>query len=317
MTSTATTAEQYEQVHQAIVEVAVRCDGAQSLDGQGFSGVDTKFGRRIAAVPFDQWTEDVCQEAAHIILKYRQQVLAWTDGRIDVGKLPIVIEAQGWSTNYAGRNQARTYEKAAQAKANRKVDAADGQLFVTWARDPEFDALLTAVKGIPGRRWDRARKVNQVRASEELDAFIDSFDFTVTDAARALLEAPRKAPEPVYHITLDPQARRKVVIDTPYNPAIVDAVRSLPGRAWDAANKVNRADAHPAVLSFAERFGLNVHPDAVAAIEDAQAALNAKAADDLVAADIATVMSVVSSTGKPEDLPAVFLDMLQGVLSHG
>jgi hypothetical protein len=313
-----TPAEQYELVYQAIVEVASRCDGAVDLDGMGFSGVDTKFGRRIASVPKAEWTEDVTLEAAKIILKYRQQVLTWTDGRIDVGTLSVVRDAQDNGTNYQGRNDARGYEKRAKARANRKVIVVDGKLAVAWGSDPDFGAMLDAVKRIPGRDYVSSPvKANKVNASPELDAFIDAFDFTVTDEARRLLEAPRQAPPVHYEITLgvDGKIYIKTGLTAPGQPAC-DAVKELPGRGFDRASYSNYANPHPQVLVFASRFKLNITPDAVQACEAAQAALEARQSTGLSETDINTIMQDVSRCGKPQDLPPVFVAMFKEMMAR-
>lgn len=308
------TQAQYELVYQGIVEVARRCDGAQSLDGVGFNGQDTHFGRRIAAVPFAQWTEDVKAEAARISNTYKVQIQTYTG--VDVGTLPVVQEALGRTTNHKARNDARAYENRAKHLAGRTIDVVDGRLGIRWANgDPDFSAFLKLAQALPGRRWDGARKVNVVDASPQVETFINEHDFTITEAAQALLAQPAPAPKVDYQVTLDPEARRKVIIRVSYNPALVEDIKVLPGRSWDAPTKSNRADAHPAVLALAGKWGLNVHPDAKAACEAAQDALAARQASDLSGDDVATVLAAVSGTNRPEDLPAVFVEMLRGVLN--
>ena len=75
MTTTDTFVEdQYRTVYAGIAAVAAKCDGAVDDDGVGFNGQDTKFGRRIAAIPFDQWTDEIKVEAARISARYRRQI---------------------------------------------------------------------------------------------------------------------------------------------------------------------------------------------------------------------------------------------------
>jgi hypothetical protein len=308
--------QQYDLVYQVIREIAVRCDGAQSKDFVGFNGVDSKFGRRIASVPRDQWTPDVCLEAAHIVLKYREQGITYTG--VDVATLPVVRDAQDNGTNYAARNQARGYEKRAKAKANRKVIVVEGKLAVAWGSDPDFSDLLDAVKKIPGRDYvSYPVKANKVNASPELDAFIDAFDFTVTDEARKLLEAPRQAPPVHYEITLgqDGKVYIKTGLTAPGQPAC-DAVKALPGRGFDRASYSNYANPHPQVLAFAQTFKLNVSPDAVQACEAAQAALEARQVGGLSETDVKTVLQEVSRCGKPQDLPPVFVAMFKEMMAR-
>lgn len=301
--------QEYELVYQAILDVAAHCDGALAKDMQGFNGVDTHFGRRIASAPREQWTPEIFAECAHIILKYREQVLARTG--IDVGTLQVVRDAQDNGTNRDARDQARRFEKLAEALKLRKIDVVDAQaglLGIFYGKkDPDFKALLPACQALPGRKFNWDLKCNVVPVSEALEVFILEWDFPITDAAKALLDAPRAVK---YDVTLE---GRLIVLDTPYNPAFVDAVRSLPGRSWDGSRKVNTATPTPQVLALAAQFSLKVHPDARAACDQAAQALKAREVDALVAQDVATVLNHVSSAKSPEDLPEVFVQMFKGL----
>jgi hypothetical protein len=92
MTSHLPREDQERLVYQAITAIAARCDGAISQDGVGFNGSDTKFGRRIALIPFEEWTSEIRQEAARILGNtYRVQAQEWTG--IDARELDVVREA--------------------------------------------------------------------------------------------------------------------------------------------------------------------------------------------------------------------------------
>jgi hypothetical protein len=325
MAHDATPAEQHELVREAIVEVASRCDGAQSLDGKGFSGVDTKFGKRIAAVPFAQWTPEVQLEANKIILKYREQVLNWTDGRIDVGTLSVVKDAQDYGTNYKGRNDALGYEKRAKHLAARQIGVvrnAKGQrvLGIRWANgDPDFSTFLGLVKALPGRTWNGATKTNEVPFTPQVAVFIDEWDFTVTESGQAFitdtLTADTVAPEVHYEITVDEGSRLFIKTDktAPGKPGN-SAVMALPGRAFDRVRYGNTVNVSPQVLIFARDHGITIHPDAVKLCEAAQAALGAQSPALLGQADLDTILNTVSRAASPEDLPAVFVAMLSDLL---
>jgi hypothetical protein len=320
-----TPAEQYELVYQAIVDVAAHCDGAQSKDFQGFNGVDTKFGRRIASVPKAEWTPDVDLEAAHIVLKYREQVLARTG--IDVGTLSVVRDAQDNGTNYQGRNDARGYEKRAKHLAARQIGVVRNRkgekvLGIRWANgDPDFDSFLKLVRDLPGRNWNPDTKTNEVPFTPQVDAFIDEWDFTVTEAGQAFIEDAQTAatvPAPIhYEITLgaDGKVYIKTELTAPGQPAC-DAIKALPGRGFDRASYSNYANPHPAVLTFAGQFKLNITPDAVKACEAAQAALEAKQSTGLSESDIKTIMQDVSRCGSPQDLPPVFVAMFKEMMAR-
>lgn len=327
----ATADTEYEQVYLLITEIAARCDGARSLDYKGFDGQDTHFGRRVASVPFSQWTDDVRWECARLANKYREQGLAYTG--IDASTLQVVKDAvaSGLSTNHTARNEARAYEKRAKHLAARQIGVvrnAKGEkvLGIRWANgDPDFGVFLKLVQGLPGRVWNPNTKTNEVPYSPQVDAFINEHDFTLTENGQAFVEAtratqaaaPESIPQPTvnYEVWLGSDGR--VVVKTnltaPGQPA-ADAVRMLPGRSFNRALYANTANATPQVLAFARQFNLQVQPEAVRACEAAGAALEATNTSDLAQADIATVMNAVSRCGKPEDLPAAFVMMLQEIL---
>lgn len=315
--------EQEALVYQAICDIAAHCDGAQSLDGMGFNGQDTKFGRRIAGEKHENWTPDVQLEANHIVLKYRQQVLVRLG--LDVATLQVVKDAQDNGTNYKGRNDALGYEKRAKHLADRQIGVVRNSkghkaLGIRWANgDPEFSTFLGLVKTMPGRDYLPSTKTNAVSYSPQVAAFIDEYGFTVTEAAQAFIAeaqaAPAPQPEVSYEVWLgqDGRVRIKTNLTAPGQPA-ADAVRMLPGRSFDRVLYANAANATPQVLSFARQFGLQVHPDAVRACEAAGAALVTTDTAGMAQSDLDTVLNTVSRTGKPEDLPEAFVLMLREIL---
>lgn len=311
MAPMATTEEQYELVYQGICAVASHCDGAQSSDGVGFNGQDTHFGRRIASVPFSEWTEDVKAEAARIALTYKVQIEGYTG--VDMGTLDVVRDAQDNGTNHMARDDARGYErraKGAAQMAERKIDALGNQLSIHYAKkDPDFGALLDACKALPGRTFDWDRKCNVVPVSDAVADFVLTWDFPLTEAAQQLLAA---GPPEFYNVTLADNGQ-KVIIDTPYNASLVSRIQALPGRSY-VGGSINHADVHPDVIGMVIEYGLKIHPDARAACEHAQDALDAAAADALVEEDRRVVMAHVSRQKDPGALPPVFVDMLAHVL---
>jgi hypothetical protein len=311
---------EYELVYQGICAVAARCDGAIEEDGVGFNGQDTKFGRRIAAVSFDAWTPDVREEAARIANTYQKQILSYTG--IDVTTLDVVKAALGKTANQNARDTARTYERRARGASKvalRKIDVAGGRLGVSWDRgDPDFGDLLKAVQALPGRWYNGATRVNEVDVCDEVVDFALLWDIPITPAAQALLAAPR-APKPVfYNITLH-EASGRIIIDAKgYDADRVTDARRLPGREWapPGFGKVDVCLAHPAVLAFATKWNLTIHPDAQAACELAQKRVEAEAAAAASAEDFNALMVHVSRAKDPNELPAAFLDLLEGVLNH-
>lgn len=323
-TNLLTTDQQYDKVYTYIAALSAVCDGAISLDGQGFNGQDTKFGKRIASVPREMWTPDVCQEAARICLTYKQQILKLTGE--DCSQLDVVRAANGLRTNHQARWDARGYErraKNADKMALRRCDAHDGKLALSFhVKDPDFGDMKVACQKLPTRRFDWDIKAWVTPVSDEVEDILLTFDFNVTDDARALLNSPR-VDNTTYHITLH-EATGRLVIDAPRVESDVffvrlEDARGLPGREFNPPGfgKVDVVNASPQVLVYAEKWHLTIHPDALLAIEKARQAMETQAAADLAEEDYRTLMVHVSRLRSPEQLPPVFLEMLGQVINHG
>jgi hypothetical protein len=65
-------AEQVEAVHEALRVLSARCDGAFSLDGQGFNRLDTSFGHDLARR--DRLTQGQAKAARKMVIKYGRQL---------------------------------------------------------------------------------------------------------------------------------------------------------------------------------------------------------------------------------------------------
>jgi hypothetical protein len=313
MSSNLTPEQEYQLVYQGICAVAARCDGAVEEDAQGFNGQDTHFGRRIASVSFDTWTPEVRQEAARIANRYQVQIQTYTG--IDVTTLQVVAEAKGIGTVHAARDDARAFERRANGASKlacRKIDAVDGgQLGIFYAKgDPDFGALLDTCKALPGRHFDWGIKANVVPLSEAIEDFVLTWDFPLTEAAQAILA--QGVPEH-FDVTLADNGE-KLILDTPYEANLVEAIRTLPGRSY-VGGSINHVDIHPRVLDLVISYGLKVHPDARAALSRAEDTLAAKHAADLAEGDLKVLMSHVSRLHDPTTLPAAFEDLLTPVLS--
>lgn len=150
--------QQYRLVHEAIVAIRSQCDGASSRDFVGFDGGDVPFGHRIAAIPFEDWTDDIKCEAARILgRKYHGQARQATGVVID--RLPVVVREVENTTYAAARQQAREIIARRNAHKDRsvklvKLTNGGHQLHVRWGKkDPAFQTLYQIVKS-NGCKWD-------------------------------------------------------------------------------------------------------------------------------------------------------------------
>ena len=75
-----------EEIHNAVMFIADNCDGAESQDGVGFNGSDTKFGNRAAEMEPEEWSDAMCWEAYQMLAKYGTQLAK--DG-LNYSDLPV------------------------------------------------------------------------------------------------------------------------------------------------------------------------------------------------------------------------------------
>lgn len=313
MTSAHTSpADEARLLHEGIQAVAAQCDGAISDDGVGFDGGDTAYGRRIAGVSFDKLSADDHYEIARIANKYQKQILARTG--LDVTTFATVQAAKGGATNHTSRQNARRFEKLSAVQAARKVTLLpSGKVGLSWASkgDPDFSDLLAGVRALPGRSWNAAAKTNEVNATPELLTFATLHDMEVPAEVIAAVEgqqAAQAAAPTVYNVgVLKGSGGSRLWVKAEYNAERVAEARSLPGRRWNGGDKLDEVDAHPAVLAFAEKWGLAISPKAQAAINDAGEEVLDAAAPTL---DRAGLMSLASRAGNINDLPADFVALV-------
>ena len=68
------TKELYYGVYQAIVALARVDDYARTLDGHGFSKIDTEFGNSLASRPWERWSPKQIYYGWKLAMRYRRQL---------------------------------------------------------------------------------------------------------------------------------------------------------------------------------------------------------------------------------------------------
>lgn len=291
--------EQYALVYAGICAVSSHCDGAVSEDGVGFNGQDTKFGKRIASVPFEAWTDDVKVEAARIALTYKQQILSYLG--IDMFELPVVKEASGHDTNRQARDDARSFEKM----ARNKVTLDGGRIVFDFPFNAEIKDALKAA----GARWNGDNKTWWVaQVSPEVKAIAAKW-FNVTDSAEfwRLIEAAMPTPaapaKPAVHGYM---ISDEIVFSFPYNPGQKDAIKAA-GARWNGTDKTWRVRATdpkaPAVVAAARQVGLTVAKEVDSALGNAPKVAAAKL-------DRATTLVGASRCSRPNEVTPEFLALV-------
>jgi len=296
---------QFRLVYQGICAVASNCDGAVSEDGVGFNGQDTKFGKRIASVPFEMWTDDVREEAARIALTYKVQILSYTG--IDMFELPVVKEATGHDTNRAARDDARGFERM----NRRQVRLEPGRIVL----DFPFDAALKDELKGHGARWDGDNKVwffARPITRAALDSIRHNFPNCpdeIFDYLEGRSTAPAAPAAPTVHGYM---ISDEVVFSFPYNPGQKDAIKEA-GARWNGADKTWRVRATspkaPAVVAAAKRVGLTVAKEVDVAVGAGQQAAGAKL-------DRGAVLVGASRCSRPNEVTPEFLALVQAAVAR-
>jgi hypothetical protein len=311
--------DQYRLVYAGIWAVAANCDGAREQDGVGFNGQDTKFGKRIASVDYDMWTDDVKVEAARIALTYKAQILAYTG--LDISTLDVVREAndlQGAKrksalTNHDARDQARQFERRAEAADQRVITLSPEGLRAIWFKFP-FDAEIKDAVKAAGARWNGQDKVwwiPQGPVTPEVAAIAAKW-FRVLSCAEQFFTAPAAAPvapaKPAVHGYM---ISDQIVFDFPYNPGQKDAIKAA-GARWNGADKTWRVKASdpkaPAVVAAARQVGLVVATEVESALGGAVKAASVKL-------DRKATLVGASRLSRPQDVSPEFLALVAAAVA--
>jgi SNF2 family DNA or RNA helicase len=169
-----------------------RCDGALARDGQGFNGMDSKFGKSLASQ--NRLVGKQEPAALKLLRTYKKQLAA---GGFEIDEL-----VADYNRRKAGQERESA---AATGQPSRIVDVSE-EFFVLMA--PWDASLVDAFRFLPDRsyraEWNGFQKVNRVPIDRclEVEQFGQRHGFTFTDAAqrtiadqRAIAEAERERTE--------------------------------------------------------------------------------------------------------------------------
>jgi hypothetical protein len=272
--TTLTTIQVAEQLKAACGAIAGVCDGARQRDDVGFNKADTAWGRYIATIPAWMWDAEQCAIVRDMLRKYAGQLAA---AGIEWATLPEVHVEAGAPTT--GRQAAlkrfktaqRVVDEAAEVQAWREGRIGTSELVLTRGRPrawiegafavlifPYDATLVAAVKALPSRRFDGARKCWVVgRGSEAaLATFLAEYAVIATLDVDAWIATPAPTPPPARrdNVRID---GNQIIVDAPYSPDATDAMRQVRGRRWLADRRVNSfpLSAAAEVAALARRFG--------------------------------------------------------------
>ena len=122
-----------EIVQDAAFWLAARCDGAVTIDGRGFNGRDARYGKRMAALSFDEWADHDVRTMYRILETYKKQLEL---GGFDYDEIPEPTPPRRMVHLRDGKR-------------------APAEFTITWEKgDEQWSELLDAVKELPGRYFE-------------------------------------------------------------------------------------------------------------------------------------------------------------------
>ncbi len=200
-----------ELAQQAVRYLAGQCDGAITIDGVGFNGVDAVFGKSLATQ--EHWTIKQTEAAIKMLKKYKNQLQA---GGIDTEVLFDGNPIQAVPQNIRPAAQNTNNEK--------KATLEKGQIKIMFPFD--YDTLAT-VKSIPGRRFqgDKYPKHWTAPLSKEAIKILKDAKFEIDPEITKSLED--NAPKEIKTIEI-PTFKRTLF---PYQKDGVAFIESRNGRA--------------------------------------------------------------------------------------
>ena len=151
----------------AVDLITGRCDGAVELDGAGWNKIDAHFGHKLAAL--ENWTPRQMRAAWRMLGKYRAQLAETGIDYAAIPEPPKITE---------------------QDRAPRRITASDSAFTAHFPYDAD---LVSAVKQIPGARFQRDSKTWSVRAQatsiEPLLRFAVDNNFEFADKVVDLIDS--------------------------------------------------------------------------------------------------------------------------------
>lgn len=215
-------------------------DRATEDNGIGFSANDTSFGHRLANSDPSAWSEQLTADAWHTLIRYKRQLLTFG---LDMDSIPTPA-----------------LERSSNRGNNLKiVTVTDGRFAIAFPYDP---ALVARVKAIPGRRFDPDTKSwsAPLSSAPQVSALCASAGFTASDTATTAFcsENPAEAhTAPLAGTVTLQQGRFRLAF--PYDPDAVRDIKDVPGRRWDADEKVWTAPVSSVrrVWEFCDKYGID------------------------------------------------------------
>jgi SNF2 family DNA or RNA helicase len=271
----------YSGLYQAVSALASRCDGAKTLDGVGFNGQDTKFGRRAAEMPLDTWSVEIACEVSRMLPLYRKQLESMGYKLDEIGLI-----TSDTHDSVKARDQAR---QAEYARNNAPYVIMNGETVKVCKSFPIKDELSRN-----GFKFTSATRSWDAPLNGRTAATVLNLGVKLTEVQKQLFqsipadEGKKDIPAvTAENIRVCDIHHNHLILQTPKFGTVPLAVtRAIPGRKWDGTRKVDCISANIYLYRLADEYNLTISDKAREMIENgreadekAQAILDASIAD--------------------------------------
>lgn len=156
----------YEDLKAALLYLNDRCDGARQLDGQGFNGTDSKFGKYLASVLLEGRNLSPGQQAVAIKMLQKYQMtqlihilLPNPEDYVPFGTSPAVSKSRPASS--AAQRSPAVPKETVQARPPElhRVFSRDAMVIIALNYNaPNFDGILSKVRDLKERHYEGSSK---------------------------------------------------------------------------------------------------------------------------------------------------------------
>lgn len=230
----------------AVRALAHVCDGAESTDRAGFNKADARYGTILALTSESRWNEVVIYEAWCMLAKYQSQLSS-------LGLTYDEIPAPRRPNNFlVGFNEMI----AADGGSQRNSVSTNGEIFVIRC---EYDEqLIEEVRKITGVSWNNKALVwvAPLSSEPEVAKLVSEYKFNTSKELNNMSAIQGELVLGERKITMSKSGR--LLLEFPYQPDVVAAVKDIPGRLWDVKKRVWSVPPVFMVVEVADRYGFSI-----------------------------------------------------------
>lgn len=197
------------ELHRAVNELSLRCDGAAKQDGHGFNGHDAQFGKQMAMIPYRNWSDRQAMTVYEMLAKYKNQLAVYGVDYTAIEKPSINTEKLVRRVEWNGKKFILKFEKS----------------------DPDFKAMLAESRLLPGRYFNWETSANEVIASNELKEFARKWKFTGN--AETHKQLSEDVPATNGNNVIELASNGKLVFVYEFSWEILESIKTISGRAYE------------------------------------------------------------------------------------